>query len=355
MQCRDLSGRMGRDVLHRVRRRRFDAVQRRRTDAALAALAASAGAVVSSRDRHRAQQYAGDVLGSPHYDRWLLVYTAVRGEFVEGWIPDDYYLAVIAPTLDHGTSRLTLSKTLTSTFLPTEEVPTLAHVVGGILYSPAWQQLDLHDLHAAHGSGDIEVYVKPDGGMQGTGLHRVALSALTWDILRRVGDCTIQRAVTSHPDLHRLTPESVATLRVVTTRIANPDVTTRAAILRLGRADTGWVQSARSVRVAVTDPSGALDRFGYLDTWVRCTEHPDSHLPFGGMVIPAFTSAEEKCCSLHRALPPHFAVVGWDVAIDDTGNPVILECNVGVSVAFQEATLGPCFTDLGWETLHRRH
>ena len=55
------------------------------------------------------------------------------------------------------------------------------------------------------------------------------------------------------------------------------------------------------------------------------------------------------CEQLHDQ-SPFSVLIGWDLAIDPSGAPVLMEWNEGAAaIAFAEASLGPCFKTLGWE------
>ena len=46
------------------------------------------------------RDYAQKRFGSTEYAPWLETYTELREEFVEGWIPDDYYTFEMIPALN---------------------------------------------------------------------------------------------------------------------------------------------------------------------------------------------------------------------------------------------------------------
>lgn len=70
----------------------------------LAEIGKSTGKALNERDLKLCNDYAQDIFGSSLYAHWLKVYTLVAGVFKEGWIPDNYYGAVVLPVLNgqHG-------------------------------------------------------------------------------------------------------------------------------------------------------------------------------------------------------------------------------------------------------------
>ena len=69
--------------------------------------------------------YARDVFGAPTYAPWLRVYTAFRGAFLEGWLPDTFWKRMVRPTLD-GQRSLALAKTLSKRLFGSKLFPDLA-------------------------------------------------------------------------------------------------------------------------------------------------------------------------------------------------------------------------------------
>jgi hypothetical protein len=53
-----------------------------------------------------------------------------------------------------------------------------------------------------------------------------------------------------------------------------------------------------------------------------------------------------------HATVPHFTIVGWDIAIGSDDEIKLIEWNgCHCDIKFSEATTGPCFTGLNWESL----
>jgi len=56
--------------------------------------------VVDKTVLKKIKKYSHDVFGSADYWPWLATYTELRGRFIEGWIPDDYYTLELIPRLN---------------------------------------------------------------------------------------------------------------------------------------------------------------------------------------------------------------------------------------------------------------
>jgi hypothetical protein len=126
----------------------------------------------------------------------------------------------------------------------------------------------------------------------------------------------------------------------------------RAAFLRLGRRGSERIGDT-SVCVSVVDADGTLDDFGYYH-WKRLDRHPDTGAAFARARIPEYATAVETCRALHARVP-HVGIVGWDTTIASDGAVKLFEWNGGhCDIKFSEATVGPCFTQLNWESLRPR-
>jgi hypothetical protein len=181
-------------------------------------------------------------------------------------------------------------------------------------------------------------------------LAKLALNEVNEATFRRVGNSVIQLPICQHKFFEEMISGSVATIRVLTVRDGAGWIDLRASYLRLGRKDTAWVQSDNSVRIAIIDRNGKLDRFGYTEDWRRWPNHPDTNYSFYEKHIPRFEEAVEYCTRLH-ALVPHFVIVGWDITISSDNEIKLIEWNADCDIKFVEATTGPCFKGLDWERL----
>lgn len=149
-------------------------------------------------------------------------------------------------------------------------------------------------------------------------------------------------------EFHR---DSVATLRLTTVVERGGQASLRAAYLRLGAGRETHVRSASHLRIPICATTGKLFAEGYTVNWERIAAHPDTGIPFEGKTIPNFEACVKLALEL-QAKVPFAGCVGWDMALDTDGRPIVMEWNGAHNdIKFSEATTGPCFTDLGWENL----
>ncbi|PAU74736.1 sugar-transfer associated ATP-grasp domain-containing protein [Halomonas salipaludis] len=337
----------------RVQRERCHAQHARMAQRLLASLEQYNGALGSPIQR-QARDYAHEVLGSAKYAPWLKVYSAVHGSFVEGWIPGDYYQLVVLPCKNGQIGQATNTKTLTKRLLNSAALPDIAYLIDGIGYAADYSVVSAPALIDLLFAADERIFFKPDRSFQGQGIRILGRGDISPETLARLPDGVFQRPVIQHQIFDALTPNSTATLRLTTAKLPDGSVELRAADLRLGRANDRYVRAVSEIRVPVEMATGVLWSRGFMPDWRQVESHPDTGTSFSNIQIPGFHQAAAMCCRLHQGFP-HLGCIGWDIAIDRKEDAKIMEWNARHnSIVFSEATTGPSFKWLGWESLWKR-
>ena len=76
---------------------------------------------------------------------------------------------------------------------------------------------------------------------------------------------------------------------------------------------------------------------------VKYNEHPTSHVHFDDIVIPSISKIKQIAYQLHPQFP-HFRLISWDVALDVSDNPVLIEANLcNGEIDFHQLNNGPLF------------
>lgn len=135
----------------------------------------------------------------------------------------------------------------------------------------------------------------------------------------------IQERLKQHEKMSQLNDTSVNTLRILTYR-SDMEVLVIYSVVRIGRK--GQVidnQSAGGISTIIGEDGklGNTAFGGFLADGVAKT---DSGVVLEGFEIPSYHKAIETVKSQHFQLP-YFNFIGWDVAIDEVGDPVIIEWN----------------------------
>jgi hypothetical protein len=305
------------------------------------------------RQKKLADEYAIEILGNKVYAPWLYVYTLVSGgNFKEGWIPHNFYGKLVVPEINKLRGIATF-KTFSDVVFRTKALPDVAYYFDGVLYTRDFKIMDITFLRKIIGDNHKNVFVKKDGSGRGKGVFKLAPEDINEDALQRIGNCVIQSPIRQHEFFERIISSSVATVRITTVKNIDGMIGMRGSYLRLGRQNDAWVRSDNSVRVAIIDENGELDRFCYTEDWRQWPHHPDSNFSFYKQRIPKFREAVEYCVQLHASVP-HFVIIGWDITISCDDEIKLLEWNADqCGIRFCEATTGPWFTGLNWERFKR--
>ena len=122
-----------------------------------------------------------------------------------------------------------------------------------------------------------------------------------------------------------LNPTSVNTVRIMTYR-SGMEVLLVYAVARIGRK--GEVidnQSAGGMSTQIDD-EGKLCKYAFGVAGDDKIEKTDSGIVLEGYEIPSYKEAIEIVKKLHYKLPL-FDLIGWDLAIGEDGEPILIEWN----------------------------
>ena len=135
----------------------------------------------------------------------------------------------------------------------------------------------------------------------------------------------IQERLKQHEKMSQLNESSVNTIRIVTYR-SDMEILVIYSVVRIGRK--GSVidnQCAGGISTVIGEDGklGGAAFGGFTEDGIVKT---DSGTVLNGFEIPSYQKAIETVKQLHFQLP-FFNMIGWDVAIDEVGDPVIIEWN----------------------------
>ena len=204
------------------------------------------------------------------------------------------------------------------------------------------------------------VFAKVPDSFGGQGVERVVagrepVSAL-YDRLTGQGQVLVEEAITQHPELNRLNPTSVNTLRI-TILMARGQARFLYGLIRVGSGDSAVDNISSGGMYTYIGQDGLLEFPAFCDKTGQFYDcHPVTGTPFPGFRIPFYREAVELCLKA-AAKEPGLGYIGWDVAITPTG-PVLVEGNLlpgydmpqnarfhpegqGLLPVFQEALGGP--------------
>lgn len=256
------------------------------------------------------------------------------GVFSKEYIPKDFYTLELRPRANVFKFQEAYDdKNLYDIILSDENVVhTILKNMNGYFY---YEGQPVSEEEAISMCQNIEdVIIKPAMAMQGDGVQllnvtngKTNINGMTIGELFRhyKRNYLIQNRVKQHKDLAALNPTSVNTMRILTYR-SGMEVLVIYSVIRIGRQ--GQVidnQCAGGISTTISN-DGRLGKAafgGYSEDNVNKT---DSGVVLDGYQLPSFDKAIEFVKRLHMKLP-YFNIVGWDVSIEENGEPILIEYN----------------------------
>ena len=185
--------------------------------------------------------------------------------------------------------------------------------------------------------GITEVFLKPIRGSQGLGADKITLDQLhAPHAIERLhsnicqNSNVIQQVVEQHPELSRLNPGVLNTMRIDTFRASGAQAEILSAFLRVGgKGNNVDNVSAGGVFVGIHLETGklkekALNFFHGSQSFGTFIANPANGVLFDGFLVPLFDEVKETVIRAAEYIPS--ALVGWDVAVGPSG-PVLIEAN----------------------------
>ena len=197
-----------------------------------------------------------------------------------------------------------------------------------------------------------DVVIKPSMiGMWGTGVRIISTDNGRIDEKETVEELfdtfkenfIIQKKVIQHPEMSRLNPTSLNTLRVLSYHHGD-EVVVLYAVVRIGRKDKLVDnETAGGINADICLDDGHIKDCAYGTPSEKRILTTDVGTVLKGFEIPAFNDVISTVKELHKRLP-YFNLIGWDFGVDDSGNPVLIEWNRCPNLS--QTAHGPAFGDM---------
>ena len=305
---------------------------------------------VKSLDSEMARQVRGlfGEYGFNNIDlRWHEYLYAVTGKLYTDYIPENFYHCVIEPLYTRGSVDLE-DKGYMHRMLPkTRMVPNIIKNVKGVF-------LDENDCIVSEEAAlkmlcalNTDLIIKPSrqtGG--GTGVQLVNSAEFDKSKFDEYGqDYIIQKCIVQHPQYSQFNPSSVNTEKIISF-LFKGKVYILTSILRVGApgAHTDTASTGRGYTIGIQS-NGQLNEVGYNIFGERRTEDVSGR-KFSNIKLFAHEKICQEIKKAHLMLP-RFEVISWDFAVDESGEPILIEFNLNYpDVMIYQMNNGPLFGDL---------
>lgn len=288
------------------------------------------------------REYASETFGSADYWPWLALYTEIREKFVEGWIPNEYYTFELIPVWNPvKLSQLSVLKSFDHRLFGSFSIEPLVVRVSGQYYDSKHAPVTMHEAGEILRAHDSEVVIKKDFGPSGKGIIFTESKKVDTESIAKGFDIVIQPSVKQHKTLSDLYPHSVNTFRVFTHLDENGAVMVKAVILRFGVGGSR-IDNIMSGGCYLPFSGGSLGNTAYDGLGFETGEkHPDTGYRYDELDLPCIEKLISTCKEAHT-LFPYLRFIGWDVSVDQSGEPKLIEWNANNPTIWRyEARVGP--------------
>ena len=149
----------------------------------------------------------------------------------------------------------------------------------------------------------------------------------------------IQERLKQHEKMSQLNETSVNTIRILTYR-SDMEILVIYSVVRIGKKGSVVDNQCAGGISTVIGEDGRLGGTAFGGYTANGVGKTDSGVELSGFEIPSYHQAIETVKRLHYQLP-FFNLIGWDIAIDEVGDPVVIEWNA--SAGLSQSAFGPGF------------
>lgn len=168
--------------------------------------------------------------------------------------------------------------------------------------------------------------------------------------VQETDDLICQEEIEQHSELSRLNPSSVNTVRIMTL-LFQGQVHALSSVVRMGIDGSKTDNASSGGIVCGIKPNGQLKNVAFDTLANQYPCHPQG-TAFESVTIPNY----DECVALVTILAQRFSsvsrLISWDIAIDQSGRPLLIECNLTFGeLDFHQYCNGPIFGDLTEDVL----
>lgn len=275
-------------------------------------------------------------------------FSRINGIHSDRYLSMDVYYFFVVPALNrYDFINAYLDKNIYSDLFPSVRQPvTVVKNMHGHFYREGNEVTrdEAIDIVAHYGG---EIMIKPtvetcngDGVDQITAFDKDSLNKL-FD--RYAFNFIVQEKARQHPDLQRVNPTSLNSMRLYTYRRLDGTIVFLYpyAMLRYGGKGAIKDNTSKGGGTCLIDPEGRVDdrvfRFKSLEVSSLKRETGTENL-----VIPCYHKVIDTLIGMHKHLP-YFDYVGWDVTVDPDGEPLFIEFNLVPGIEGPQIMAGPMF------------
>ena len=280
---------------------------------------------------------------------WYQIFCDADQKIDPRYIPDDLFYGEMIPYFSNSQfRRFGEDKCYHDIWFPDVKRPeTICKNIAGVYYSPEMAPISIDDAVSLVVSYKEECLIKPSIDSGEGRLIKFFEPGMVSDAeiersFREMGaNFIVQAGVKQHEVLSRLNPSSLNTIRVVSFFFKS-DVHILSCILRVGAPNAKIDNVGAGGYACPIQMDGQLyaKAVNRKAEWV---EENGEGVKFAEIKVPDFDKVIKTVKFAHKRLA-HFKLIGWDMSVDTSDDPVLIEFNTCPGA--NQISCGPTFGDL---------
>lgn len=273
------------------------------------------------------------------------------GKFDPRYIPYGLRKGILAPYIRDDNYRWPFQNKayFSSIYINVKQPETVCRKLEGIYLDKDFNQITADEAAALclKALKTTEIVIKPSGLSGGAGvvfLEKANKKQILQEFKKITGVMIVQRAVKQHPELAKLNPSTVNTVRL-TTYLDGKKVVPLAALIKIGNAGVRVDNYKHGGHILGIHMNGKAYDYALNVDYEKVTVLPTGVDLSKGIRIPGFDNVLQTATKAHLDTP-RIKVISWDIAIDDKAEAVIIEANHGGDFRMHQVLTGPLFGDL---------
>lgn len=293
----------------------------------------------------------GDYAKKSNRVKWFSLYKSFwPGAVLKYFIPDDFYYMYFDEFFaKRKECKIVDDKNIYSLlFYDIAQPRTIARIINGSFLSKDYQPItkdEFISLCKSEGRVIAKQSVDSEGGKGVFFYNRDLDDDETLKGFLKRKNIVVQEVIHQHPEMAKLHPESVNTVRIMTFFFEN-EVHVLSSVVRMGVGASQVDNASSGGIVCGINDDGTLKNRAVDVKANKYMVHP-SGVGFNCFRIPGFEQCVEICRGSALRLVKFSRLMSWDFAIDEQGSPLLIEVNLSYGqVDFHQMCNGPIFGPL---------
>lgn len=276
------------------------------------------------------------------------LYSCMHGVFDVRYLPDDLYLTRMLGCLNDRDYAVLTNKCLQPLLFDCRQPETVFMRIKGTFYDASYQPISREEAVGLFLQAGQAVFKPATRTHSGRGIHFFAAetAAQVRDFLDahfdQVPSYMVQKVIKQHAALAAIHEHSVNCLRVMTLLIDGRAIAL-STVLKMGAGGSQVDNLGFGGIVCGVREDGTLREVAFSATGDKFDRHPQG-FDFGGYPVPSFERVKELAVRMAERLP-YTRLIAWDIAVDEEGEPVLIEYNDIGELGFMQYANGPLFGD----------